>query len=72
MRNSRTVSDEEIRRRGYEIYLARGEQAGRELGDWLLAKRQLQRGMFLNPERGPATTDIDTGPLLNCHDLGDC
>jgi hypothetical protein len=29
--------DEEIRRRAYEIYLARGEQPGHELGDWLQA-----------------------------------
>jgi hypothetical protein len=63
---------EKIRRRAYEIYRERGKQPGRELDDWLQAERELERGMFLNPERGSATADIDTRPLLNCHDLGDC
>jgi Protein of unknown function (DUF2934) len=64
--------DGEIRRRAYEIYRERGEQPGRELDDWLQAERELKRGMFLNPECGSATADIDTLTLLNCHDLGDC
>ena len=63
---------EEIRRRAYEIYRECGEQPGRELDDWLQAERELEREMFLNPERGSATADIDIRPLLNCHDLGDC
>lgn len=67
-----SARDEEIRLRAYEIYLERGEQPGRELDDWLQAERELERGMFLNPERGSATADMDTRPLLNCHDLGDC
>lgn len=66
-----SARDEEIRLRAYEIYLERGEQPGRELDDWLQAERELERGMFLNPERGSATADMDTRPLLNCHDLGD-
>ena len=33
---------EEIRRRAYKIYLERGEQPGRELGDWLQAERELE------------------------------
>jgi hypothetical protein len=37
-----SARDEEIRRRSYEIYLERGEQPGRELGDWLQAERELQ------------------------------
>jgi hypothetical protein len=64
--------DEEIRRRAYEIYRERGEQSGRELDDWLQAERELEPEMFLNPEREPATADIDLRSLLNCHDLGDC
>ena len=63
---------EEIRRRAYEIYLERGEQPGRELDDWLQAERELKRGMFMNQEGGSATADIETPPLPNCHDLGDC
>jgi hypothetical protein len=34
--------DEDIRRRAYEIYLARGEQPGRDLDDWLQAERELE------------------------------
>jgi hypothetical protein len=64
--------DEEMRRRAYEIYRERGEQPGRELDDWLQAERELKRPMFLNPECGSATPDIETLTLLNCHDLGDC
>jgi hypothetical protein len=67
-----SARDEEIRRRAYEIYRERGEQPGRELDDWLQAERELERGMFPNPERASATADIDTRPPLNCHDLGDC
>jgi len=32
---------EEIRRRAYEIYLERGGQSEREMGDWLQAEREL-------------------------------
>ena len=67
-----SARDEEIRRRAYEIYRERGEQPGRELDDWLQAERELKRRILLNPERGSATADMDTRPLLNCHDLGDC
>ena len=67
-----SARDEDIRRRAYEIYRERGEQPGRELDDWLQAERELERRMFLNPERGSATADFETRPLLNCHDLGDC
>jgi hypothetical protein len=38
------ASQEEIRRRAYEIYLERGEQPGCDLDDWLQAERELQRG----------------------------
>jgi hypothetical protein len=38
------ASQEEIRRRAYEIYLERGEQPGCDLDDWIQAERELQRG----------------------------
>jgi Protein of unknown function (DUF2934) len=38
------ATQEEIRRRAYEIYLERGEQPGCDLDDWLQAERELQRG----------------------------
>ena len=36
-------SDEEIRRRAYEIYVERGRRPGDELDDWLRAERELQK-----------------------------
>jgi hypothetical protein len=36
------ASDEDIRRRAYEIYLGRGEQPGHDLDDWLKAERELE------------------------------
>jgi hypothetical protein len=35
------VSEQEIKRRAYEIYLERGAQPGHELEDWLRAEREL-------------------------------
>jgi hypothetical protein len=43
--------DEEIRFRAYEIFLARGEQEGNDLDDWLQAEREIERGLF---QREPA------------------
>ena len=36
-------TEEEIRKRAHQIFLARGCAAGRELDDWLLAERQIYR-----------------------------
>jgi hypothetical protein len=38
-----TPSNEEIRRRAYEIYLERGDLPGDEIDDWLRAERELQK-----------------------------
>jgi hypothetical protein len=38
----RNVSEEEIRLRAYEIYVARGATPGCELDDWLEAERELE------------------------------
>ncbi len=35
-------ADEEIAQRAYELYLARGGEDGRDLEDWLEARRQLE------------------------------
>ncbi len=35
------ITEEQIRRRAYEIYLARGGKPGDPLQDWLQAKREL-------------------------------
>ena len=47
-----SARDEDIRRRAYEIYLERGEQPGGELGDWLQAERELERGMLWHAQVG--------------------
>jgi len=37
----RAFTDEQIRLRAYEIYVARAETPGDELGDWLQAEQEL-------------------------------
>ena len=36
--------DAEIRRRAYQLYVERGEEHGRDLDDWLQAKREIEDG----------------------------
>lgn len=38
---AQSPSREEIARRAYEIYLARGQTGGREVEDWVQAEREL-------------------------------
>jgi hypothetical protein len=40
------ASERSIERRAYEIYLERGEQPGRGLGDWLQAEHELSINAF--------------------------
>jgi hypothetical protein len=47
-----SASNEEVRRRAYEIYLERGEQTGRELDDWLQAERELGREVLSRAQAG--------------------
>ena len=42
-------SEQEIRRRAYEIYLERGAQPGYELEDWLQAERELTANQSNSP-----------------------
>jgi len=35
--------EERIRRRAYELYVQRGNQAGSELNDWLQAEEEIRR-----------------------------
>jgi hypothetical protein len=37
-----TITEDDVRRRAYEIYLKRGANPGDEVGDWLQAERELQ------------------------------
>ena len=36
--------DAKIRRRAYQLYVERGGQNGRDLDDWLQAKREIESG----------------------------
>ena len=41
--NAATVSSDEVAKRAYEIYQARGGQHGADMDDWLEAERQLKQ-----------------------------
>lgn len=43
-RNKAKPSQEDIRRRAYEIYSARGRADGKALDDWLTAEQELRFG----------------------------
>jgi hypothetical protein len=38
-----TVTDSDVARRAYDLYLARGGEHGHDVDDWLQAERELQR-----------------------------
>jgi uncharacterized protein YjbJ (UPF0337 family) len=42
------VTDQDIARRAYELYLARDREDGHDVDDWLQAERELQRGASMN------------------------
>jgi hypothetical protein len=37
-----TITENDLRRRAYEIYLERGPKPGNQIGDWLQAERELK------------------------------
>ena len=41
-REQRTPSPEDIARRAYDLYQARGAEQGRDMDDWLRAERELR------------------------------
>lgn len=45
-------SDEEVRRRAHEVYLARNGGQGDAMSDWLTAERELRRQRRMDEERG--------------------
>jgi DUF2934 family protein len=38
-----TISDRDVARRAYDLYLARGCERGHDVEDWLQAERELRR-----------------------------
>jgi hypothetical protein len=51
------MGDEEIRRRAYERYLARGSEPGDEVEDWLAAEREMRR-----PDTADSTDTMGATP----------
>jgi hypothetical protein len=43
-----STTEQEIRRRAYEIFLERGAKPGDELSDWLQAERELGKSVALS------------------------
>jgi hypothetical protein len=43
-----STTEQEIRRRAYEIFLERGAEPGQELSDWLQAEREIRNGLALS------------------------
>ena len=39
------ITEEQIRRRAYQLYLARGKKPGDPLRDWLQAEKELRTGL---------------------------
>lgn len=52
---------EEIERRAYELYLARGGLHGHDLHDWLQAEREL--GDARSTSKGSHSSDVATRPM---------
>lgn len=51
-----TFSEEQIRERAYEIYLARGGQNGDEVSDWIAAERELKESNQPKGKKARAAT----------------
>ena len=56
-RSRRPVTEDQIRLRAYEIFLARGAAPGQDLEDWLRAERELQASQ---KDRDRAPTPLKT------------
>lgn len=54
-----TTDTEEIARRAYELYCARGCEHGRDVEDWLIAESQLleESGQTVRPASGTEPTE---------------
>jgi DUF2934 family protein len=66
------MSDEEIRSRGYELYLERGEQPGRDLDDWFRAERELEGRGFARAARTIFRDNSCSQCRARLHDDGNC
>jgi hypothetical protein len=46
-------SREDIERRAFQIYMARGRQQGNEIADWLAAEKELRESRWRDNSRTP-------------------
>ena len=46
--SARTITENDIARRAYDLYLARGCTPGHQLDDWLQAERELRQGSLVS------------------------
>ena len=54
--NKSVITEDEIARRAYQIYLRRGSKNGRDLDDWLIAEKELSERDSSSPQQKTRTT----------------
>lgn len=47
-RDKQNTSEEVVQRRAYELFVARGQEPGHELEDWLQAEEEIRQGRKQN------------------------
>lgn len=47
-RDKQNTSEEAVQRRAYELFVARGQEPGHELEDWLQAEEEIRQGRKQN------------------------
>jgi hypothetical protein len=52
------LSREDIERRAFQIYMARGRQPGNEIADWLAAEKELRESCRRDNSRTPRNFDF--------------
>jgi hypothetical protein len=51
-------SREDIERRAFQIYMARGRQPGSEIADWLAAEKELREAYWREYSRNPLNFNL--------------
>jgi hypothetical protein len=55
------VTEDQIRQRAYEIFLARGAAPGQDVQDWLRAERELQTSRNKSDQASPRSMTVSGG-----------
>jgi hypothetical protein len=56
------VTEDQIRQRAYEIFLAKGASPGQDVQDWLRAERELQSSQDKSDQASPRSMTASGGP----------